>query len=142
MSSKLTQSIVVKGDVSKIYKIWANFENFPNFMKNIKSVEKIDANRSHWVMEGPLGKDLKWDAQMTELDPNKRIAWNSMSGNIKTSGQVTFNELPAGETQVTVMMQYTPPGGKVGDAVSHMIGHPEEKLNDDLRCFKTYAEMK
>ena len=64
-------------------------------MKYITSVHKTGDGLSHWVMEGPLGKKIEWDAEATRMEPNKRIAWNSCDqGDITTSGQVTFKELP------------------------------------------------
>ncbi len=142
MSTKLTDAIIVKGNIREIYKLWANFENFPHFMKNIKSVTKTGDGTSHWVMAGPMGKDLEWDAQITELLPPKRIAWNSVDGNIKTSGEVTFNQLNHDETQITVLMQYSPPAGVWGDVASQLIADPDKRLDDDLRDFKKFAETR
>jgi uncharacterized membrane protein len=140
MPNKMVRSIIVKGNISDIYALWENFENFPHFMKNIKSVKRINNETSHWTMEGPLGKDLEWDAQVTTLEPPKRIAWNSLDGNIKTSGEVTFNDLNSNETQVNVTMQYVPPAGKAGEVVAHVIDAPDKKLDEDLKRFKQYAE--
>jgi uncharacterized membrane protein len=142
MTDMITKSIIIKAPVSRTYELWANFDNFPNFMSNIKSVVKTGDKTSHWVMEGPLGKDLEWDAQTTDIQQNKRIAWNSIRGDIKTSGAVTFSELAHEETQVTVMLHYVPPAGKLGDAVAHIFDNPEKKLEEDLKKFKRYAETK
>lgn len=140
MPEQVTKSIIVKGDVSDVYRLWANFENFPHFMKHIKSVTRTGDRTSHWVMEGPLGRKVEWDAETTRLEENKRIAWNSTGGDIKTSGQVTFNELPNNQTEVTVILQYVPPAGKAGEMVAELFGDLEGKLHEDLRNFKAYAE--
>jgi uncharacterized membrane protein len=140
MNDNVTRSIIVKGSASEVYNVWANFENFPHFMKNIESVEKTGDRASHWVMKGPLGKSIEWDAETTRLEENKRIAWNSTGGDIKTSGQVTFNSLPNNETEVTVMLKYVPPAGLAGEIVAELFGNPEGKLEDDLRNFKAYLE--
>lgn len=140
MADQSTKSIIVGADVSEVYKIWANFENFPQFMKNIKSVKKTGENKSHWVMEGPLGKKIEWDAETTRMDENKRIAWNSTGGDIKTSGQVTFNSLPQNQTDVHVVLQYVPPAGVAGEWVAQLLSHPDDRLEEDLRNFKTYVE--
>jgi uncharacterized membrane protein len=88
-----------------------------------------------------LGKTIEWDAKTTRIELNKRIAWNSMdNSDITTSGQVTFNPLPHNQVEVTVTLQYQPPAGKLGEAVSNLFADPEEKLEEDLRRFKTYAE--
>ena len=142
MPEQTTKSIIVKADVADVYNIWANFENFPHFMKNIKSVKKTGDRLSHWVMEGPLGKDIEWDAETTRLEANQRIAWNSRDGgDITTSGQVTFKDLPHGETEVTVTLQYVPPAGALGEAVAKLFNNPEKQLEEDLNNFKEYVNQ-
>ena len=140
MSEKVMKSLIVKGDISEVYSLWENFENFPYFMKDIKSISKKGENRSHWIMKGPLGKDLEWEAETTDIQRNKRIAWNSISGDITTSGQVTFNQLDNDEVQVTVQMQYTPPAGEAGKIAAHLLDNPGKRVEEDLKQFKKYAE--
>ena len=141
MPDQVTKDIIVKATIDDVYNIWANFENFPSFMTYIKSITKTGARTSHWVMNGPLGKDLEWDAETTTLEPNKRIAWNSREGgDIKTSGQVTFNQLAQGQTEITVMLQYVPPAGKLGEFVANLFSDPEKRLDEDLRNFKADVE--
>jgi uncharacterized membrane protein len=122
MTDRITKSIIVQGDISQLYNLWANFENFPHFMRHIKSVTKTGDDLSHWVVEGPLGQRVEWEAKTTRMEENKRIAWNSMDneGDITTSGQVTFNPLPQNQVEVTVILQYQPSGGKLGEAVAHI----------------------
>jgi uncharacterized membrane protein len=141
MAQQVTRTIIVKGAVGDIYQLWANFENFPNFMKNIESVTKTGDLLSHWKMKGPLGKTIEWDAETTKLDHNSRIAWNSRdNGDIKTSGQVTFKELPNNETEISVTLQYDPPAGMAGEIVAALFTDPQGQLEEDLRNFKAYAE--
>jgi uncharacterized membrane protein len=140
VSEHITKSIIVKSNVERVYEAWVNFENFPTFMKNIKSVKKTGDRNSHWVMEGPLGKDLEWNAEVTLLEPNTRIGWSSTDGDIKTSGQVTFTQLGKGETQITIMLLYVPPAGIAGDIGAKLFGNPEARLEEDLRNFKAFIE--
>jgi uncharacterized membrane protein len=146
MTDMITRTIIVKADASEVYRAWSNFENFPKFMKNIKSVTKTGDRMSHWMMDGPLGKTIEWDAETTRLDENKRVAWSSKdhdNSDITTSGQVTFNELPHNETEVTVTMQYKPKkGGAVGNALTQLFSNPEAQLEEDLQNFKKFIEGK
>ena|SRR5215218_2141073 len=142
MADQVTKTIIVNANVNDVYAIWADFQNFPHFMTYIKSISKTGERSSHWVMDGPLGKELEWDAETTTLEPNKRIAWNSRDGgDIKTSGQVTFNALPQGQTEITVTLQYVPPAGKVGEFVANLFSDPDKRMDEDLRNFKTYVEV-
>ncbi|RPI30289.1 MAG: SRPBCC family protein [Chloroflexota bacterium] len=138
----ITRSMIVKADVDKIYTYWSNFENFPTFMENIKSVRKTGDRSSHWEMEGPLGTTVKWDAETTVMENNKRIAWSTKDneGDVTTSGQVTFNPLPNNQTEITVMLHYEPNKGLAGDVVEKLFSNPEKQLEKDLANFKNYIE--
>ena len=140
MTERVTNSVMVKGSARDLFVLWANFENFPNFMKNIKSVRKVNDTYSHWVMEGPLGKDFEWDAKVTTFEPNKRIAWKSTEGDLQTSGQVTFSDVGNDSTEVSVTMHYEPPAGTVGKVIADIFDNPQKRVDEDLRNFKSYAE--
>ncbi len=142
--TQLSKSIIVNTSAHHAYTVWADFTQFPNFMEHVKSVDITSPGMSHWVVAGPVGANIDWNAEITRQEPNTRIAWNTKDnkGIITTSGQVTFNPLPANQTEVTVTMQYTMPGGKIGDMVAGFLANPEEQVAADLRRFKAYAESK
>ena len=141
MPEQTTKSMIVGAPAADVFAAWANFENFPHFMKHVKSVTRTGERTTRWVAEGPLGRDVEWDAQTTRYEPDKRIAWHSLPDSpVRTSGQVTFNDLPNGQTEVTVTLQYVAPGGAAGEKLAHLLKNPEEMLEDDLRNFKAYVE--
>jgi len=141
MADQTTKTIIVGCAVGDVYDAWANFENFPSFMKHVKSVTMTGDKMSHWVVEGPLGKSVEWDAETTRLEKNKRIAWNSKEGSdIKTSGQVTFNDLGKNQTEVTVTLQWVVPASKGGETLAGLVTDPEKRLEEDLLRFKTFVE--
>jgi uncharacterized membrane protein len=145
MANRVTRSIIVDGDTPYIYDLWAAFETFPNFMKYIKDVRVVRDNLTHWVMEGPLGTTIEWEAEITRREKNKRLGWNSKgneTGDIKTSGEVTFTGLPKEQTEVTVTLQYDPPAGIAGEVAARLFANPEERLEEDLRNFKRFAERR
>jgi uncharacterized membrane protein len=141
MAEQTTKSIVVGAPATEVFAAWANFENFPQFMKHIKSVTRTGERTTRWVAEGPLGRDVEWNAETTRYEPGKRIAWHSLPDSpVRTSGQVTFNDLPDRQTEVTVTLQYVAPGGAAGEKLAHLLVNPEEMLEEDLRSFKAYVE--
>lgn len=142
MTEQVTKTVVVSRDVASVYNVWANFETFPYFMKYVEKVEKLGPNLSHWEVKGPLSTTVDWNAETTRTDPNQRIAWNTKdhSGTITTSGEVIFTELPQAQTQIAVTMNYSLPGGKLGEAIAQLFSDPEKRLEEDLRNFKTYIE--
>lgn len=142
MTNQVTKSITVNREIGDVYRLWANFENFPSFMEHIDSVSKIDDRTSHWVMNGPLGILFSWNVETTTLEENKKIAWNTKDreGDVKTSGQVEFEPVSEEQTEVTVTLKYVPPAGAVGEMAAELIADPENRLVEDLKNFKEYAE--
>ncbi len=128
-------------DLADVFTLWANFENFPLFMPRLKSVSKTGETTSHWVMDGPLGTTLEWDAETTAMRPNQRIAWNSLPGSsVTTSGEVAFREVGPNDTEVTVRMGYEVPGGPVVEAAAAVFSNPEDMVEESLRRFKEHIE--
>ncbi|MCB0070547.1 MAG: SRPBCC family protein [Caldilineaceae bacterium] len=141
MADQVTKSIIVKGSVDELYDIWSDFTTFPQYMSNIESVTPRSDGLSHWVMKGPLGANFEWDAKTTLMEENSRIAWRSVDGSMKTSGQVSFKALPHDQTQVTVTLQYVPPRGTAGEIAAALFARPEQRLSEDLRNFKAFVEQ-
>jgi uncharacterized membrane protein len=134
---KAEHTIIVHAPASLVYRRWTQFERFPEFMSNVKSITKTGDRTSHWVVKGPLGKDIEFDAETTMLEENKRIGWNSRGqGDVTTSGQVTFTELGTDQTQIHVILKYEPPAGVVGDTVAKVFSNPQAQLEEDLERFK------
>jgi len=139
---RVEKSIRVKAPVSQVYQYWRNFENFPSFMENVEEVHAMspDARRSHWKLKGPLGKSVEYDAELTRDEPNKQIGWNSLEGDIETTGTVTFQD-QGDNTELRVLMQWADlPGGAAGDLVSRVFQNPDKMLEADLQRFKDIAE--
>lgn len=140
MANQMTKSIMIKGNAADLYRILMDFESLPSFLKSITSVLKLDEHLTHWVMEGPMGKRIEWDAEITRMDENKRIGWNSRGeGDITTSGQVTFNQITDDQVEVTITLQYVPQGG-LTNTIGGMFSNPEAQLEQELHNFKAYAE--
>jgi uncharacterized membrane protein len=140
MATQVTESIIVKGSREEIFRLWSDFENIPKFMKYVESIDKLDDETSRWMAKGPLNTHLEWYAQITRDDPNKRMSWKTLKGDIQTSGQVTFLDLPKNETQITVTVKIVPPIGKIGETIGTLFTDPFKRINEDLSNFKEYAE--
>jgi uncharacterized membrane protein len=140
MAVQVTESVIIKGSEEDIFALWTDYEMFPSIIDDIKEVQKLSETTSRWVVKGPLGKDVSWTAEITRFDEDRRIGWKTLDGDIKTSGQVTFKDLPDNQTEVTVMLQYVPPAGKVGEVAAKVLADPREKITEGLRDIKAYAE--
>jgi uncharacterized membrane protein len=137
---QVTRAITVKGDPGRIYDIWAEIESFPLFIPDLKSVARTGERSSRWVASAPFGREVSWEAETTTAEPGRRLAWNTVAGEAKTSGQVVFAEIGDGQTSVTVTLNWTPPGGATSEALAKALRDPGEVLERGLRAFKAHAE--
>ena len=137
------ESVTINRPIELLYRFWRNLENLPQFMRHLTAVEKVTDTISHWGAKGPAGSVVEWDAEIFNEIPNKLIAWRSLEGaDVVSAGSVNFDADPGGRgTRVTVHLQYSPPGGKVGAAIAKLFGaDAETEIRDDLRRFKQLLE--
>jgi len=139
---QVEKSITINRPAADLYKYWRQLENLPRWMHHLKSVTST-GNQSHWVAKGPLGTHVEWDAEIVNDVPNQKIAWQSLpDSEVRSAGAVLFEPAANGrQTQVTVTMRYDPPAGKLGKAVSTLLGEkPEHEIEHDLEQFKKEME--
>lgn len=139
---RVDKSIDVNAPIGECFQVWSNFEQFPRFMKHIKEIRhKGDVNVWHWVVEGPLGRTVEWDAEVDAMQTNKLVSWHSVrDAEVDNSGAVTFHELGPDRTRVDIAMVYNPPGGGVGEFVADIFKNPETMVEEDLHNFKNLVE--
>lgn len=138
----VTKTVNVNAPIDEVYQFWSNFENFPRFMSYVKEVKDLGDGRSHWVVEGPAGTSVSWDAHVTQRVENKRLAWASgESTPVQNAGIVHFSPNQDGGTQVQVELSYNPPAGVLGHTVAEILGYdPRSLMNEDLLRFKSLIE--
>ncbi|HYO13735.1 MAG TPA: SRPBCC family protein [Thermoanaerobaculia bacterium] len=137
----LHKTIYVDAPVHEVFELWANFETFPRFMSNVLEVRDLGEGRSHWVVRGPAGSRLEWDAEVTRFEPNRVLAWQTEPGAVVESSGLVHFEREGDSTRVQVHMSYHPPAGVLGHGIASLLGSDPEKLMDeDLVRFKSLAE--
>lgn len=139
----IKRSITVSRPVDNVFAFWRHLENLPRFMLHLQSVTSSGPNRSHWVVRGPMGSTVEWDAEIINEKPNELIAWRSVEGSeVDHAGTVRFNRAPGDRgTEVHVELNYEPPGGRFRRAIAWLFGEePRIQMEDDLMRFKQLME--
>ena len=141
MPQRVEGSIEVVAPAEKVYDYWKTLENLPQFMTNVEEIQATGPDTTHWVVKGPLGAKLEFDAKTTQNQPNEAIGWNTENGDVQTSGQVRFQELSPERTRVEVQMNYwDAPGGKAGEVASRIVANPQLMVQQDLQNLKEILE--
>jgi uncharacterized membrane protein len=134
--SNIEQSVDVDVPVRTAYNQWTQFEQFPRFMEGVEEVRQVSDTRLHWVAK-IAGARREWDAEITEQQPDQRVAWRATSG-AQNDGMVTFEQLGANRTRVELHLDFDPEGfvEKAGDA----LGIVRARTHGDLERFKDFIE--
>jgi len=135
--ANIIETIDVNVAVRTAYDQWTQFESFPAFMEGVESVTQLDDTHLHWVAT-IAGKREEWDAEITEQEPDMRVAWTSTSG-ARNAGVVTFHHIDDATTRVTLQMDWEPDG--VIEAVGEKLGMDSRRVSGDLGRFKTFIEQ-
>jgi uncharacterized membrane protein len=142
VAQRVHESIEVQAPLQDVFTYWSNLEHFPAIMSNVEEVRVTDNDRSHWKVEGPLGRSVEFDARTTEMSPERGIGWESVEGEVETSGQVRFEEVAVGRTRIDVTMNYAdPPGGRIGELAANALSNPERQMREDLENFARKVEQ-
>ncbi len=141
---RVEESVTIDAAPERVYAFWRNFENLPQFMHNVESVKKLDEKRSHWVVRGPAGMKVEWDAEIINEIPNELIGWRTLNcAEVDNAGSVHFTAARDGRrgTELRVILRYDPPAGVVGATLSRLLGEdPAMQVEEDLLRLKMLLE--
>jgi uncharacterized membrane protein len=139
---EIQKTINIAAPIEQVYDFWKNFENFPNVMANVQEVRDNRNGTSHWVVAGPMGVPVEWDAIVTRDVPNELLAWKSVEGAaVESAGIVSFGQNEDGTTSVQIKLGYNPPGGAIGHGFATLFGSdPKTEMDADLMRMKSTIE--
>jgi uncharacterized membrane protein len=139
---EVQKTININAPVERVFEFWTNYQNFPRFMSNVREVRPAGEGRSHWVIAGPAGVPVEWTAEITEMVPNKLLAWRSINGSVVNhTGVIHFEPNSESGTRVHIRLCYHPLAGAVGHALAKILGSdPKREMDADLVRMKTFIE--
>lgn len=140
---KVTRSVTIMAPAEALYAFWRNVENIPRIVKHPVSITALSPIESHWVVDAPAGRHVEWDALIINDEPGKLIAWRSRENSeIANAGSVRFEPAPGDQgTEVTVSLEYNPPGGKAVALLAKLTGEEGgQQVAEALRRFKALIE--
>ena len=140
---RFEHSLEVNASAQSCYDRWHDFEKFPEFMQNVKSVTPGEGEIYHWVVNGPMGKNVEYDAAIDADDEGSVISWKSVDNgllDLQVAGEVRFEETDANHCRITAAVEYDAPMGALGNTVANIFSNPEKMVVEDLENFKAMIE--
>lgn len=140
---KVVQAVTIRKPATELYSFWRDLPNLMQVINHPVSISAPNRDESHWSVSAPAGKRVEWDAVIINDNPNQLIAWRSRDGaDVPNAGSVRFEPAPGDEgTEVTVALEYDPPGGKLGALIAKLTRDSAgSQVYDALRRFKALME--
>lgn len=135
----IQQSIEIKVPVRTAYNQLTQFEEYPQFMQEVEAVQQIDDTHLHWTTM-TSNRPVEWDAEITEQQPDRCIAWHNISGP-PSAGKVEVEALGSDASRVIFTLEAEPQ-----QASGPVAGSSEEemarRLRSDLERFKDFIEAR
>lgn len=135
--ASIQQSIQINAAAHAVYQQLMRFEDYPQFMEDVQSVRKTDDTHLHWTSQ-MADRSVEWDAEITELQSDRCIAWHNISGP-GNAGKVEVQELGPDSSQIVFTLDSDPeqvPGSMAGYAEEDL----GRRLKQDLARFKDLIE--
>ncbi len=135
---RLEKSVQIGRPVDEVFRTWSNLERLGSLLRMVEGVQ-VSGDRSHWNLRINRRR-VEWDAQITQRVENGALGWKSLSGP-KHTGRINFSPLGK-DTEIHVVMNYSPPFGAVGRSATEQTGLLEPYIEQALRDFKAALEGK
>jgi uncharacterized membrane protein len=135
---KIEDSIDVQVPVREVYDQWTQFEEFPRFMDGIQSVQQLDDTHVQWSAE-IRGERRQWTTEITEQQPDERISWRTIAGEVKNDGVVNFEKIGDQGTRISVEMDVDG-GSTMENVAGDLLGVVKAQVHGDLERFKRLIE--
>ena len=142
-SVRVVRAVTILRPADELYAFWRHIENLQQVVKYPVDITSTSSTTSHWSVTAPGGKRVEWDSDITEDEPNRRIAWRSREGaDVPNGGVVRFEPAPGDEgTEVICEIEYQPPGGKIAALLAKLTGKEgAQQVMETLRRFKALME--
>src|SRR4051794_13018412 len=121
-----------------VYNQWTQFEDSPEYMHRVKQVNQDDETK-FTVGSKVWGFKREWEVEITDQEPNERIAWKTVGGT-KNAGVVTFHELDERLTRVLITLDWPPDG--IMEKMASGLRVIKRATQADLKRFRAFMEMR
>ncbi len=117
MITSTEHSIEIDAPIAEAYAIVSDLSVLPRLLHGVSEVRRLDDAALEFVADA-AGGSRRWDAVITEMNPEVSVAWTSR-GDLIHSGVITLESVSAERTLVTLRIDHDPdtglPGGTTGD---------------------------
>jgi uncharacterized membrane protein len=94
------RTIVIHRSRDEVFGFFTDHANYPKWRPHVKEIDQVSqvpvGTRVHQVIEGPAGRGLGADIEVTASEPPSRYAFQVVAGPARPRGEFRFIETPTG----------------------------------------------
>jgi uncharacterized protein YndB with AHSA1/START domain len=139
---RVERFVEIDAPVEVVFDRLSDFESFPRWMRNIREVRRVGRRVTRWVSETAVPDVYaEWEAELSVYEPDHRLVWRSVRGDIHADGEAVISETPEGTTLLHVVLGFGTPLGRSGAQAARFFGvQPGRQLEEDLERFRRLTE--
>lgn len=138
---RVVACVTVQRSARDLYDTWCSLD-LARMVDEIEQIEPLGDGRTRWQLRGPGGKLFQWESAIIRDKPGETLAWRSTHDGVENAGSIRFRELLFHRgTEVRVVVNYVPPGGRVGAGIAKMLeSDPGRMMQSALARFRQLME--
>lgn len=136
------ENVTIMAPAEEVFRRWADLTQLPRYLAHVREVTDVSPGVTHWVVEGPLGREWEFDAEIIDRREGEFLAWRTRPGQqLEHAGSVRVREVPGRGTELQLKMRYLPGPGVAGFAAARALhALADREIAEELRRFKAILE--
>jgi len=140
---EVCQTLRVKAPIERVYRGLRQADRLVTLLPAFRALLRHRPDgATRWAVHDPEGWPLEWTALITELHPNRQIAWRTTDDSmLGQSGMIWLEAIDPQQTRLHLYVSLREPPGRTGQALRRLLGDgPTGELTQTLRRLCQYLE--
>jgi uncharacterized membrane protein len=139
---EVCQTLHVRAAVESAYAALRDCDRLVQLLPSLQALRHRADGATRWIVHDPHGWPLEWTALISELQPNRQIAWRTTDDSpLAQWGMVWLEPIDARQTRLHLYVSLRCVPGRTGQALRRLLGagaHGE--LSENLGRLRRYLE--
>jgi uncharacterized membrane protein len=139
---EVCQTLHVRSPVESVYEALRHSDRLVALLPALRALRHRGDGATQWAVHDPQGWPLEWTAVITELQPNRQIAWRTTDDSMLAQwGMAWLEPIDGRQTRLHLYVSLRALPGRTGQALRRLLGTgPQGELTGNLGRLRQYLE--
>jgi uncharacterized membrane protein len=139
---EICQTLHVRAPVESVYEALRHGDRLVALLPAARALRHRADGATQWRVHDPQGWPLEWTAVLTELQPNRQIAWRTTDDSMLAQwGMAWLESIDPRQTRLHLYVSLRAAPGRTGQALRRLLGTgPHGELTGNLGRLRQYLE--